>query len=164
MASEPSTKPRPRGADTTPVEALPSVWSDRVALRFAIFQAAFIAGVTAQKAGSNALFLSRADPENLPYLYVGAAVVVVLLTTGLARLFVPYSAARLLPIFVAADASLLVVLGVAAWLNVPYAAGGLYVVVEAGTSAISILFWARVSDAFGARDGYGRWENARSAK
>lgn len=127
-------------------------WTTRAGLRFALFQGAFICGVTAQKAAANALFLSRATPERLPYLYVGVALLVAASTTLLARLLSTKSAARLLPpvVFVESLALVLLALGVRA--DVPFASGALYLVTEAGTSVVSILIWARVTDAFGARD------------
>lgn len=127
-------------------------WTTRAGLRFALFQGAFICGVTAQKAGANALFLSRATPERLPYLYLGVALLVALSTTLLARLLSTKSAARLLPPVVFFESLAMVALALGVGADVPYASGTLYLVTEAGTSVVSILIWARVTDAFGARD------------
>src|SRR5688572_3317545 len=52
----------------------------RSLLRSATFFFAFVCGVTVFKSATNAVFLARRDPSELPYLYLATAVVITLVT------------------------------------------------------------------------------------
>ncbi len=124
----------------------------RPALAAAAFHVVFVGGVTVMKSGTNALFLSRADPSRLPWLYAAVAVVVGLATTWLARLLTRRPLARLLVEAIVVAALLVVVSCVLVELQVPGTTGMLYVLGEATATAGSVLFWSRVMDAFSPRD------------
>jgi HEAT repeat protein len=133
------------------VTALPSFVA-RPAVAAAAFHVAFVAGVTIIKSGTNALFLSRADPRTLPLLYAAVAIVVTLATTALARLLVTRPL-RKLQIEATIGGAIFVVLGCAAvQFRVPGAPGALYVLGEATATGASVLFWSRVMDGFTSRD------------
>lgn len=124
----------------------------RPALRAALWHVIFVGAVTVIKSGTNALFLARADPQRLPLLYVAVAVVVALTTSLLARLLTTSSPARVLTIGVIGCAVAIIASTVAAAAGVPGATAVMYVVGEAAATSGSVLFWARVMDAFQARD------------
>lgn len=124
----------------------------RPALRAALWHVIFVAGVTVIKSGTNALYLARADPQRLPLLYVAVAVVVALATSGLARLLSRSPPARVLSIGVIGAAVAVVVATLATAAGVRGAPALMYVVGEAAATCGSVLFWARVMDAFQARD------------
>jgi HEAT repeat protein len=124
----------------------------RSALAAAAFHVVFVGGVTVIKSGTNALFLSRADPARLPLLYTAVAVVVALATTVLARLLTRRPLARLVREAIVV-ASVLIVAGCGlVEFAAPGATGLLYVLGEATATAGSVLFWSRVMDGFSARD------------
>jgi HEAT repeat protein len=124
----------------------------RPALRAALWHVIFVGAVTVIKSGTNALFLARADPQRLPLLYVAVAIVVALSTSALARLLTKSPPARVLTIGVIGCAVAIIASTVAAALGVPGATAVMYVVGEAAATSGSVLFWARVMDAFQARD------------
>ncbi|CAN0598640.1 unnamed protein product, partial [Laminaria digitata] len=57
----------------------------RSMVKAAAFFFVFVAGVTTFKSATNALFLTRRDPTDLPYLYLATALVVTFVTIGLGR-------------------------------------------------------------------------------
>ncbi|MCP4498508.1 MAG: cyclic nucleotide-binding domain-containing protein [Deltaproteobacteria bacterium] len=127
-------------------------WQSRAALRMALFHAAFVGAVTLIKSGTNAVFLAREDPHNLPWLYVAVAVMVWVTTSSLVKGLNVSTPARLLnmsAVFFAAAFSLLVGLCI---YDVTGANFALYVLGEVYATVLSILFWSRLSDAFGPRD------------
>ena len=124
----------------------------RPALRAALWHVIFVAGVTVIKSGTNALYLARADPQRLPLLYVAVAVVVALCTSGLATLLSRSPPARVLTIGVVGAATALVMATLMTAAQVPGAPAVMYVVGEAAATCGSVLFWARVMDAFQARE------------
>jgi HEAT repeat protein len=124
----------------------------RAALAAATFHAVFVGGVTVIKSGTNALFLSRADPSLLPLLYAAVAVVVTLATTLLARLITRRPLPRLLIELVSVVAGVVVGGCVVVEARVPGATGFLYVMGEAAATAGSVLFWSRVMEGFSPRD------------
>ncbi len=124
----------------------------RSAASAAAFHVAFVGGVTVIKTGTNALFLSRADPNSLPLLYAAVAIVVTLATTSLARLLVARPLKQL-QVEATVAGAILVLLGCAAvQLDLPGAPGALYVIGEASATCASVLFWSRVMDGFTSRD------------
>lgn len=127
-------------------------WLWRSVVRIALWHAVFVASVTMLKSASNAVFLARADPRDLPLLYVAVAVAVALVTSALSRLLSRQSVRRAFSFGVIASALLLGVAVVAAELHLPGAPATLYVLGEVTTTASSILFWARVTEAFSVRD------------
>ncbi|MBM4280104.1 MAG: cyclic nucleotide-binding domain-containing protein [Deltaproteobacteria bacterium] len=124
----------------------------RSALAAALFHVVFVGGVTVIKSGTNALFLSRADPAHLPLLYAAVAVVVALATTLLARLLTRRPLTKLVVEAVVVAAVLIILGCVVVEAGVPGATGLLYVVGEATATAGSVLFWSRVMDGFSPRD------------
>lgn len=112
----------------------------------------FVGAVTVIKSGTNALFLARADPSQLPLLYVAVAVVVGVSTSLLARLLARRSPARVLTIGIVGGALAVAGSTLAAAVGVPGGAAAAYVVGEAAATSGSVLFWARVAEAFQARD------------
>jgi HEAT repeat protein len=124
----------------------------RPALRAALWHVIFVGSVTIIKSGTNALYLARADPQKLPLLYVAVAVLVGLVTSILARLLSRHPPARVLVIGVVGAAVAIIASTTAAALGVPGATAVVYVVGEAAATSGSVLFWARVMDAFQSRD------------
>lgn len=124
----------------------------RAAVRAALWHLIFVGAVTVIKSGTNALYLARADPSRLPLLYVAVAAVVALVTSVLARLLAHRSPATVLDVGIVAAAVAMVAATAAAVLGVPGAPAAAYVVGEAAATSGSVLFWARIADAFQARD------------
>lgn len=124
----------------------------RPALRAALWHVVFVGAVTIIKSGTNALYLARADPQKLPLLYVAVAILVGLVTSGLARLLARSPPARVLTVGVSGAAAAIVIATVVAAFDVPGATAVVYVVGEAAATSGSVLFWARVMDAFQSRD------------
>jgi AAA family ATP:ADP antiporter len=124
----------------------------RPALRAALWHVIFVGAVTIIKSGTNALYLARADPQRLPLLYVAVAIVVGLTTSVLARLLSRSSPARVLTVGVVGAAIAVVGSTVAAAVGAPGATAVVYVVGEAAATSGSVLFWARLMDAFQARE------------
>jgi len=123
-----------------------------VAWRVAAWQGLFVAAVTATKSASNAIFLARADPLQLPVLYIGVAVVVAAGAFVVARLGRRFGGARLLTgaLLCANGVVLLVALGVYA--GIAAAPAVLYVVGEAYATLLSVLFWTRLSEGWSVRE------------
>ena len=118
-----------------------------------LYHALFITAVVWVKTASNAVFLAGSDPQNLPFLYMGSALVVAGASIALARPLAKYSALvvarRILPVI-----SILVALAAfATTLEVPGSLGLFYLVGESFTTVVSILFWATVSEVFDVRAG-----------
>jgi HEAT repeat protein len=124
----------------------------RPALRAALWHIVFVGAVTIIKSGTNALYLARADPQRLPLLYVAVAVLVGLVTSGLARLLSRRPPAQVLVFGVTGAAIAIVASSLAAMAGIPGATAVLYVVGEAAATSGSVLFWARVMEAFQSRD------------
>lgn len=122
------------------------------AFRAALFHVVFVASVTIIKSGTNALFLSRADPRHLPLLYAVVAVVVAVATSVLARLLARRPIRRVLPAAFVIAATAIVIGATGVFFGIRGAPGTLYVLGEATATSGSVLFWARVMDAFHARD------------
>lgn len=124
----------------------------RAAVRAALWHLIFVGAVTVIKSGTNALYLARADPSKLPLLYVAVAAVVALVTSVLARLLSRNDPARILDVGIVAAAVAMIATTAAAVLGVPGAPAATYVVGEAAATSGSVLFWARIADAFQTRD------------
>jgi HEAT repeat protein len=124
----------------------------RAAFLSALFHACFVGGVTLIKSGTNALFLSRADPAQLPLLYAAVAVVVTLVTGGLTKLMSRRPLKRLFGEVIVVNALLVLLSTIAVWARVPGAPAVLYVLGEATATTGSVLFWSRLMDGFTSRD------------
>jgi Cyclic nucleotide-binding domain len=124
----------------------------RSALRAAGYHALFVAGVTIVKSATNAMFLSRADPVHLPWLYGAVAIGVALVTIIVTRFQRRFIAARVHVGSVVVAAAAMAVATAAVVVRIPYATGVLYVLGEVSATIGSVLFWSRVMDAFTARD------------
>jgi len=116
------------------------------------FHAVFVGSVTLIKSGTNAVFLAREDPHRLPLLYVAVAIVVWVATSLLARSLRKLPPARVLNPTAIGFAVAFVVVTLACALQVKGATFVLYVLGEVNATVLSVLFWARLSDAFGVRD------------
>ena len=127
-------------------------YAARAAFLSALFHACFVGGVTLIKSGTNALFLSRADPGLLPLLYAAVAVVVTIATAGLAKLLSKRPLKQLFGEIVIFNAVLVLLALLAVWANMPNAPAVLYVVGEATATTGSVLFWSRLMDGFTSRD------------
>ena len=103
------------------------------------------------KVASNAVFLSREDSGLLPLLYVFVTIGVLLLSTYLARVLSQHPPAMVLQRSMWLGAGLMFLAGGGLYLDLPYMSRVTYVLGEIVTTAISVLFWARVSDAFSPR-------------
>ncbi|MBI2377016.1 MAG: hypothetical protein HYV07_23650, partial [Deltaproteobacteria bacterium] len=123
----------------------------RSAIRAALFHFAFVASVTAMKSASNALFLARRDPNELPWLYLATAAVITLLTTYLGRRLGRQSAKPLLRSSLWISAVLFFALSVMAAFDVREGLGVLYVAGECYATVLSVLFWARLGEVFDVR-------------
>ncbi|MEM7679176.1 MAG: hypothetical protein AAF449_24620, partial [Myxococcota bacterium] len=128
-----------------------TVGQARAMLRVAAFFFFFVAGVTITKSATNALFLTRRDPQDLPYLYLCTAVAVTVVTVALGRRLVRTSAKEVLIGAIWRAAGALTLLGALSHANVPGALGGLYVAGEVYATALSVLFWARLGEMFDVR-------------
>lgn len=128
-----------------------SIVRARSALRAAIFHLILVAGITALKSATNALYLARRDPRDLPYLYLATAAVVAVVTVYLARRLALVSAKPLLRSSLTISAVVLLVLATLAALDVRNSLGVLYVIGEAYATALSVLFWARLGEVFDVR-------------
>lgn len=123
----------------------------RTLLRSALFFFVFVAGVTVVKSATNALFLARRDPRDLPYLYLFTALVVTLATWGVGRALTHYPAKPVLRGAIVVASGLLLVFTLLAMWDVRAILGVLYVSGEAYATAISVLFWARLGEVFNVR-------------
>lgn len=128
-----------------------SVVRARSVLRATIFHLVLVAGITAVKISTNALYLARRDPRDLPYLYLATAAVVALVTVVLGRRLAQSSAKPVLRSAILWVAVTLGLLSVAAVLDLPLALAALYVVGEAYATGLSVLFWARLGEVFDVR-------------
>ncbi len=128
-----------------------SVVHARSMVKAAAFFFSFVAGVTTFKSATNALFLSRSDPTQLPYLYLATALVVTVVTIGLGRQLSKYPAKPVLRGSVLISSGLLFGLSVLAAFDVRQILGVLYVAGEVYATAISVLFWARLGEVFDVR-------------
>lgn len=124
----------------------------RAALLAAVFHGVFVGGVTVIKSGTNAMFLSRAEPGLLPLLYAVVAVVVGVATAVLARMLGRRPLRQLFGEVVVVNAVLLVGATLAVLGLVPGAEALLYVLGEATATTGSVLFWSRLMDGFTSRD------------
>ena len=121
------------------------------ALKIGLWHFFFVWAVTGVKVASNAVFLSREEPGLLPLLYVFVTLGVLLLSTYLAKVLSQHPPALVLRTSMWLGAVIMLVLGAALYLDVPYMSRMTYVLGEIITTACSVLFWARVSDAFSPR-------------
>jgi hypothetical protein len=144
MTTNASTSPQPSGA------ALGFVV--HTAVRAALFHAAFVAGVTVVKSATNAVFLSRANATQLPWLYLLVAIGVSLATAGVAVLQRRRAPARVHNMVLFASALMIIAATAAVATGIPLATGVLYVLGEVTATIGSVLFWSRVMDGFTARD------------
>jgi len=120
-------------------------------LRAAIFNFLFVAGVTGLKSATNALYLARRGPEDFPWLYLGTALIVTLITFFYGRKLAQVSARYVLRRSVAVWASVLFALALLALFRVRFSYGILYVTGEAFATSLSILYWARLGEVFDVR-------------
>lgn len=125
----------------------------RSLLRAATFNFVFVASVTALKSATNALYLARRDPQDLPYLYLGTALVVTVVTFILGRRLAGLSAKPLLREGLFTASGILLLLSTLAAIDYRPALGLLYVSGEAYATALAVLFWARLGEVFDVRAG-----------
>lgn len=123
----------------------------RAFVRAAVFFFLFVAGVTALKSATNALFLVRRDPRDLPYLYLATALAITLVTFYVGRRLVHSGAKPVLRATLIIAGALLLVLGLLATIDFRPALPVLYVTGEVYATAISVLFWARLGETFDVR-------------
>jgi hypothetical protein len=123
----------------------------RAAARASLWFFAFVGGVTVVKSATNATFLARRSPESLPWLYLATAGTVTAVTLLAGRRLAQVSSRRLLRRGSLIAAVLLPSLAAAASAGAPGALAALYVAGEAYATALSVLFWARLTDVFDPR-------------
>jgi len=123
----------------------------RSTLRAAVFNFLFVAGVTGLKSATNALYLARRGPSDLPWLYLGTALIVTVITAFYGKRLVEVSAKYVLRKSVAIWAALIFGLGILAVLDFQFAYGVLYVAGEAFATSLSILYWARLGEIYDVR-------------
>jgi ATP/ADP translocase len=123
----------------------------RAFVRSAVFFFFFVAGVTALKSATNALFLVRRDPRDLPYLYLATALAITLVTFHVGKRLTRSSAKPVLRSALLVSAGTLLVLGILAAVDFRPALPVLYVAGEVYATAISVLFWARLGEMFDVR-------------
>lgn len=128
-----------------------SIVRARSLVRAGLFSLVFVAGVTAMKSATNALFLARRDPRDLPYLYLATALAITLVTVYIGQRLTRSGAKSVLRAAVQLSAAVLAVLAVLAALDVRAALGALYVAGEVYATAINVLFWARLGEVFDVR-------------
>ncbi len=123
----------------------------RATLRAAAFFFVFVAAVTVTKSATNALFLARRNPADLPYLYLLTAAAVAMVTFALGQRLAKRSARTVLVgAQWRASLAMLALVGLAA-ADVYAALGFLYVGAEVYATALSVLFWARLGELFDVR-------------
>lgn len=127
-------------------------WMVRPVARIGAWYALLLVAITVVKSATNALFLARADPARLPFLYVVVALCVLVLSSAIGRWLGHHPPAAVLAGAVLVSTGLFVVLVGAVALDVPHAPAALYVLGELYATALSVLFWARVADAFSPRN------------
>ena len=127
-------------------------WLWRSVWRISLWHAVFVAAVTMTKSASNAVFLARAEPRDLPLLYVAVAILVALFTSLVAKMLAQLPVRRAFVWGVSANATLMLLSLVATHWGIPGGPALFYVFGEVTTTCSSILFWARVSEAFSVRD------------
>lgn len=123
----------------------------RSMVRAGTFYFAFIAGVTTLKSATNALYLSREDPSDLPYLYLATALAITLVTIYVGKRLVELPAKPVLRAAIGVAAAVLAVLSFLAMIDFRPALGVLYVSGEVYATTLSVLFWARLSEVFDVR-------------
>ncbi len=123
----------------------------RSLLRASTFLFFFVAGVTATKSASNALFLVRRDPQDLPYLYMATAVAITAVTFFVGARLARAAAKPVLRAAVGLSALVLFGLSALAAFDLGPALATLYVAGEVYATAINILFWARLGEIFDVR-------------
>lgn len=128
-----------------------SVVRARSLVRSATFFFAFVAGVTAFKSASSALFLARRDPTDLPYLYLATALIITLATIYLGNRLTYQRAKPVLRTSLLVATIVLGLLSVLAAIDFRPALGAVYVAGEVYATAISVLFWARLGEVFDVR-------------
>ncbi|MCK6548142.1 cyclic nucleotide-binding domain-containing protein [Myxococcota bacterium] len=128
-----------------------SLVRSRALVRAAVFYFSFVAGVTALKSATNALFLVRRDPTDLPYLYLATALAITLVTADIGKRLATYGAKPILRLAITVSVIALSGLGVLAAIDFRPALGVLYVAGEVYATAISVLFWARLGEVFDVR-------------
>ncbi len=132
------------------MEADRKEWLRRLAPA-AVYQFAFVASVTLLKSAGNAAVLARFPASVLPYLYVGSAALTAAFT-GFATRRGP--GARGGPSALALIGALCAVgLAIGLHLRLPPVPLFLYLFAESFATYASIGFWARLGDAFDAREG-----------
>lgn len=124
----------------------------RSVLRAACFHLLFVAGVTFFKAATNAMVLDTYGPRILPYLYLGTALAVSLVTFALSRRLGTVSARVLLRGALLGAAVGVTVLSAACLAPRPWGLGPLYVAGEVYATTLSVLFWARLGEVFHVRE------------
>ena len=128
-----------------------SVVRARSVMRAAIFHFALVASITGVKIATNALFLARRDPRDLPYLYLATAFVIALVSTVVARRLTHRSAKPVLRGSLIWVSGALVVLSMLAAFDLGISLSVLYVLGEAYATALSVLFWTRLGEVFDVR-------------
>lgn len=120
-------------------------------LRAGVFYFAFVSGVTTFKSATNALYLAREGAAHLPYLYLATAFTITLVTVYVGKRLASLPAKPVLRATVLVSAILLFALSILAALDYRWSLGVLYVTGEVYATAISVLFWARLSEVFDVR-------------
>lgn len=111
----------------------------------------FVAAVTVVKSATNATFLAHRPAEQLPFLYLGSAVLVTAVALSLGQRLGRGSARMLLRRGSIAGSIGIIALTFLVVARVPGANGALYVAGDAYASGLSILFWARLAELFDPR-------------
>jgi HEAT repeat protein/CRP-like cAMP-binding protein len=128
-----------------------SIVRARSLVRSGLFFFLFVSGVTAMKSATNALYLARRDPTELPYLYLATAVAITLVTAFVGDRLTTHSAKPVLKAAVVLSAGLLLGLSFAAAAEVGPALPVLYVAGEVYATTLSVLFWSRLGEVFDVR-------------
>ncbi len=128
-----------------------SVVHARSVMRAALFHFALVFGITAVKIATNALYLARRDPRDLPYLYLATAIVIAAVSTLVARRLAHLSAKPVLRSLLNWVAGAIVLCAALAAADLGPSLAVLYVLGEAYATALSVLFWARLGEVFDVR-------------
>lgn len=122
---------------------------DRRILAAGAFQLAFVAGVAALKAATNALLVGRAGEQALPWLYVGTAACTLALAAVAARRKGRQSRPGDLAL---AWLPALLVLAWAVERGAPFAVNALYLAAEVYATSVSLAYWGAIGDLFDPRE------------
>ncbi len=133
-------------AGVRPEEATRTLWAT-------LFYFFFVAHVVMVKSASNALFLARHDPRNLPYLYIGVAILVAVIVLFASRTLADPRRRALRLVSLGGVSLVLVGCWALLFFEVLPVSPFVYLFAEVAATALNIQFWSVAGDIFDPREG-----------